>query len=418
MDDILIENTPNIDKLEKSTILLIILSRGYLNSKRCLSELENFLKLKTESGRVFIVERDKVQPPTNLLELISHNNHKFWLYGSNSAYTLEMPQSNYEGREYYQKIAFLAKKLTDKLKELKTQSSFSPSNDETKTENTVFLAEVTDDLDEYREQFKQLLEQQGYEVLPQRSYLLSDKCQLHGYNEDIKKSIAFVQFLSDTEGKPECPYPLLQYQYAKTTGKPILQWRNKSLKVEKVTNDEHRTLLELDTVMAIGIEEFRHEVLEVLQAIKQPPTQIARAPQQHLSSFWIFVNAIQADESFAKKLRDYIFDKHNIFCMSPIYEGEPRKLRREHEENMRDCHAMVVVYGNSGAEWVRAQFRDLVKFSCQNNAQPCLSPGGGVCEAPPLPKPPINIAFQSFRCTDESLVNIEHFLSELRAHAS
>ncbi len=416
MDDILIENTPNIDKLEKSTILLIILSRGYLNSKRCLSELENFLKLKTESGRVFIVERDKVQPPTNLLELISHNNHKFWLYGSNSAYTLEMPQSNYEGREYYQKIAFLAKKLTDKLKELKTQSSFSPSNDETKTENTVFLAEVTDDLDEYREQFKQLLEQQGYEVLPQRSYLLSDKCQLHGYNEDIKKSIAFVQFLSDTEGKPECPYPLLQYQYAKTTGKPILQWRNKSLKVEKVTNDEHRTLLELDTVMAIGIEEFRHEVLEVLQAIKQPPTQIARAPQQHLSSFWIFVNAIQADESFAIKLMD-IFAKQNVLCISSISKGEPRTLRQVREQRMRDCDTMVVVYGQSELDWVDAQFSDLVKFSRQSG-QPCLLPGA-VCEAPPLPKQRnINIKW-FFRCTEKSLEeNIDNFLDELRTHAS
>jgi hypothetical protein len=415
MDDVLTGNTSDTNKLEKSAILLIILSQSYLDSKRCQSELETFLT-KNKSGDVFIIYNE-VQPPTNFIDLISDNAHNFFHH---------LPEFIYDKQEYYRKIIELAEDLTDKLKKLKTQ----PNNNSVR--KTIFLTGVTNDLEKDRDQFEQLFKQQGYDVLPCRSDLFSEKYQSHGYKEDIKKSVAFVQLLSYTESKIGLFDPCSQYQCAMEAGQPILQWRNKYLNVETVTNDKYKELLDSDTVMAIPIEEFRREVLQEIKKVKVNQTELEGnnmqvntciehtiSTQQHLSSFWIFVNAIQADEPFAQKLIKYIFDKHNISCISPIYKIEdPRKLRREHEKNMRHCHAMVVVYGKSEPEWICDQFRDLHKFSSQNNAQQCLLPGGAVCEVPPLPKEPLNISFQSFRCTDESLEeNINNFLDELRKHA-
>jgi hypothetical protein len=400
-------STPDIDKLKKSATLLIILSPDYLKKQSVLTTL--LTHIKKESGKVFIVECNDVQHPESIANLTSY---KLWVKdGSNPSHPLKIPKSPYEGLEYYKRISPLATKLTDQLKELKKQPFPSPSINNT-ARKIVFLAEVTDDLEEDRDRFKQLLEQKGCEVLPRHSHLFYDDCEQR-WHEDINKSMVFVQLLSEKAGKPERPHPWLQYQCVKETDKSILQWCGKRLEPDEVTNDKHRILLRLDTMMAIGIEEFRYEVLQMLKS----DSTIDRSTQQPSSAFWIFVNAVQADESFARKLMD-IFTKHDIPHRYPRDEEKYRtNVRKVREQYMRDCYAMVVVYGQSEPDWVSAQFSDLVKFSCKKNAQPCLLAPGAVCEAPPLPKPSLNIKVPSFRCTDASLENqIVHFLSKLRNH--
>jgi hypothetical protein len=111
--------TPDIAKqLENTAILLVILSPGYLASQWCRLELNRFLaKVGKNSGRVFVVERDEVQWPDELSDLLGY---KFWVKdAAGKSRTLATPKPNPHEVEYYQKLDELAHELNDKIKSLK-----------------------------------------------------------------------------------------------------------------------------------------------------------------------------------------------------------------------------------------------------------------------------------------------------------
>jgi cellulose biosynthesis protein BcsQ len=103
-----------LTQLEHSSILLVILSPGYLNSQWCRLELSTFLaKEDEESGRVFIVERDEVEWPYQLSDLKSY---KFWVKDkAGKPRTLAKVKPNADKELlYYERLDELAHDLSNK----------------------------------------------------------------------------------------------------------------------------------------------------------------------------------------------------------------------------------------------------------------------------------------------------------------
>lgn len=153
--------TPHItEQVENSAIFLLILSPGYLESQWCRLELSLFLaQVDENSERVFVVERDEVGRPQNISDLLGY---KFWVKDDRGrTYTLATPEPNSKEAEYYQKLNDLACDLRDKIKSLrktekKQQTNAIPIPQFTSAshKHTVFLALVSDDLDEDRDDTK------------------------------------------------------------------------------------------------------------------------------------------------------------------------------------------------------------------------------------------------------------------------
>jgi len=61
-------------------------------------------------------------------------------------------------------------------------------------------------------------------------------------------------------------FPALQYDAALSAGIPVLQWRDPDLKLESIEQTDHRGLLAGTTVLAIGLEEFKQELVTRLHA--------------------------------------------------------------------------------------------------------------------------------------------------------
>ena len=104
-----------IEKIENSAILLLILSPGYLASEWCVSVCQSFLKhAGKNSGRVFIIQREMVEYPT---ELSDSKCYKFYKQIDGTPIPLE--QFEPFSTEYSQKINCLAIELTYELEKLK-----------------------------------------------------------------------------------------------------------------------------------------------------------------------------------------------------------------------------------------------------------------------------------------------------------
>ncbi len=377
-----------LDILEHTATLLLVLSPDWVTSSDCRKALQTFLQLHHDPSRVVVVTRQPVDLP---VELQGCQLYRFW---DSPAYK----PASVEERRFRDQIVTLATDLANKLKELR--HPVAPPK------ITVFLAEVTDDLDEYRLQLKNVLEQEGCRVLPQGTALFTDHPETR-WPADLAQASVFIQLLSDLPGKQHLPW--WQYQAAQTAKVKILQWRDKQLNLDQVTNPQHKTLLESNTVMAIGIEEFRQEVLRVIQ----PPEEMPTAPRLLQSP--IFVNISPEDENFGKQIIQ-LLDKHKVHGTMPLYQGKPTQIRKDIKKKMSCCRAMVLVYGQTGLEWVNTQHRDFNQI-CKQPGNACLPPLA-LCHLPENPEF-VTSGIDKFSCTGNLEQDLSRFLNQyqLKSHA-
>jgi len=172
---------------------------------------------------------------------------------------------------------------------------------------TIFLAEVTDDLKNYRNEVKNFLEQQQerredieIRILPMQDYDVSSE----KLTEYLKQSDLFVQLLSD---HPEKDLVKIQYDCAKAAEKTILQWRSPELTLTKVLakvqDEAHRQLLRGITVKAMDIEEFKSEILKQLY-----PPQSQTAPKLTAGAL-VMVNTTPEDTELLDEITDFLDER-------------------------------------------------------------------------------------------------------------
>ncbi len=379
---------PNVAReLDDSATFLLILSPGYMASPRCRRELNRFLAgAGKNAGRIFVVERDWLeQRPEELRDLLGY---KFWIKDDNDEIRiLADPKPNPEELAYYQKIDDLVRCLLAQLEELKKQNDlrYLKTEEVQKTQKepkmpvkkAVFLAEVSDDLEEYHNEVKRYLDQQGIQVLPKKTHIFSENISL-SVDQDLQQCDLFVQLLSSSAGKG---YPCLQYEQARKAELTILQWRNCDLDVQAVRDRNQRALLEESTVIAMDIIGFKAHILQQLGKQSKPEKT---TPIPDL----VFINATGEDRELAREIK-HILDDHKIDNILPMEASEATKaaeIRGDLEKNLLYCDAVILIYGNSPVYWVRDQLR-YCRYIHASRERPLKIIA--VCNKPPSPYKPL-----------------------------
>lgn len=216
---------------------------------------------------------------------------------------------------------------------------------------TVLLAQVTDDLDEEREQVRRYVEQYGVTVLPEGTYPQGGVDFQAAIEADLARADAFVQLLGRTNAKrpPDMPlgYDRLQLELATGRSLPIMQWLRPDVDPATIADAQHAKLLSGEHVMRIGLEAFK---ADLVKRIGKPPP-----PPPPMEEF-IFINADGSDIALAENLRQQ-FKGANLSAAIPILQGSSEDVRLDLEENIVECDALVVVYGESTPVWLRGQLR-------------------------------------------------------------
>ncbi len=437
-----VEITPKIvTSLEKTATLMAVLSPGYLASEWCGRERETFLKMvneRAQSGsRVFIVERDKVERDDRPEEFGELLGYRFWVQDrpGRPPRILGTPRPLPDDTGYYDILNDLARELAGELKRLRDSerervedSELEPVRDseperlrdmggigpgerpgpehgDGDSRVTVFLAEVTDDLDPLQTELKRSLEQQKQlSVVPRRLYPREPSAFREAVAGDLKQSKLFVQLLSTVPGRKlpdsEETYVSIQYQLAADIELPILQWRSPELSVDSLgaqIDPVHRRLLEGASVQAIDFEDFKREIIkraEGMRSKKEEPQPIGGA--------FVFVDVEPKDDPLAEELGDFLAAR-GYDVVKPI-EGHPGRtaaeIRKDLEENILASDAIVVIYGETENTWVQGQLREVRKLNYRRD-RPLLALT--LYEGPPASKPPLGIRLQDMkviRCHD------------------
>jgi hypothetical protein len=343
-----------METLDQTDILLIILSPGYLNSKWCQLELDRFVeKMKSHKDitRVFVVEKNKADPPDCLKGLL---NYRFWeqkdLKKAPTVFGAFKPDE-----AFYQVVNDIAYEMSQKLELIKQQTPVQPQVVDHRPQ--IYLARPAEDSFGPYEDVKRFLDSEGYRVVPETHIGYMNPTQ---YQEDVNKIMAsckaYVQVVGCSPGKPSPELPgicVLQHDCACKKDIPRLIWRG-DIDVEQIGDQSHKELVSLESAF-INLEQFKQSIL---QKLKPKP------PKKPIPPSFVFINAHHVDLSISNDIVQ-ILARHSIAALKLMTKGKKSDIRKDFFYNLKTCNGFIVVYGQSNIMWAKQMLTNCYKY-CSN----------------------------------------------------
>jgi hypothetical protein len=384
-------------RIRSAAVLLLVLSPGYLKSEWCRAELaafhEEIRRRKAARRRVFIVEFGRVNLEERPSELADIKAHRFWVLDPDTRIpeTLGYPIVREQDQEYHKRLNDLCFKLVRELEVLRQCESTEHASDATRgraTRATVYLAEVTDDLETHRDAVYRHLDQAGFRVLPEAElpHDQPEDCRV-AVDKNLAESVVFVQLLSKARGRrfkeSTGSYVAMQHRRALALGRPVLQWRSRKLDVAaEDISDGHRELLSGATVIATDLSKFKGLVVETVNKLTAPPPQSREPVPSGDVDKLVFVNAEETDLEAARAIVQ-LFASHGVGALPPVRGTTPEAIRAALKTRMIACDGMILVYG-SNPDWPVLQWTQFLKVKAERES-PIRAVG--ICDLPPSDKP-------------------------------
>lgn len=388
------------DRLDRVALLVPVLSPPYVNSDWCNRELRHFFQAAETSGglrigdkiRVFKVVKTQIpleQHPTELQEVLGYD---FFVVDPETGRARELSQGSgsEDSRQYWARLDDLAHDITEALTQMETADSpgvaSAPAGEE---RATVYLAETSFDLKSERDAIKRELLGHGYRVLPDRPLPLVAPESEAIVREDLGRSQLSVHLVGRNygivpEGATESQV-VLQNELAVERGQKgdftRLIWMPPDLATEDERQSKLIESLETDPriqdgadILQTPLEDFKTAIHKKLQ----PPEEDEEEPEEELPGMLedgddelcrIYLICDQRDLDHTMALEDYLFDQ-GYEVIVPVFEGEEAQIRKDHEENLVTCDAVVFYYGAGNELWLRRKLREMQKSAAFGRTKP------------------------------------------------
>lgn len=377
-------------RVERSSVLVLLLSPNYVNSRWCGMEVERFVQAHAADpdrpSGVFVVELWPYEslltrPP--VIERLRKRLFvsKFWFKPADaSAPSVAGYPSPLDGQPegkalYWRVLNELQAAIDRQVLELRAVREASRVGAATQVSQppqlqvapptgpargglgTVLLADTTDDLETERNKVRAILEPEGVLVLPEGDYVALSKTEFDAaVSADLDRAGLFVQLLSPTAGRKrfELPLPQLQYQRALAGGKPIMQWASRQPATGEIADAGHAALFETETLRVTHLTDFANSIvgrLRTEQARRESAAQellrqqaesareaaVARPGPARQPKPFIFIDDKAGEPTIGQLVRG-LLKQHNYTWRS----GEPPN--GDIQEWLRPCVAGLTIY--------------------------------------------------------------------------
>ncbi len=229
-------------------------------------------------------------------------------------------------------------------------------------ERTVFLAETTDDVAEFRDGVRWDLEHQGYTVLPERNLPREEEGLRSAVTAAVGRSGLVVQLVGASYGvvpdwDPDESVVALQSdvidELLSARPRPWIIWV--SPQAEATTNQRQQgfvaalakeALADRNTqVLRTPFETLKTEIGEALTKLGTGP------PPRTDGRLMVYLICDEKDRRAVKPVRDALRGR-NFNVGTPAFDhDDPLQKRREHERLLLGCDASIVFYRNASHGW-------------------------------------------------------------------
>ena len=407
-----------VDNVRQSAIFLALLSPSYVAREFTIRELQAYCDRAAEVRAVVTVELLPVDDESNHPLLRGRKRTPFWWKDQMAQDIPLRLTSKFNAELYNERLQVLAHQIKKLLVDQrdhdgqrngveaprsKLAATTAPvaSSAPVPGNKAVLLAQTTDDLYDERERVRACLDQYGIKVLPENDYPQGGQDFAAAFEDDVRRCGLFVQLLGNFSSRkpPDLAQTYARYQYetAKGAGLKILQWRHPDLDAAAVTHRD-KPMLEGPDVLAVGLEEFKGEILRCHARLSKP----APEPVTFEGGGHVFIDADSTDKELADALLKIFDDRKNFTAARPLFEGSAKDILDDLEANLMNCEALVLLYGRAPPAWVRAQLLRYSKLERLRETPPRVKT---ILLGPPASKPDLAWAggFQRIDCQDGDL---------------
>ncbi len=384
-----------LERLKHVAVMVSVLSPSYINSQWTRRELHEFCQAANESGgleveqktRVFKVIKTPVPRNLEFPPLTRLLGYEFYQLDPNSGRPRALEDPN--EKEYWQRIDDMAHDICQILDLLNNNLPASTPG------KAVYLAETGFDLISEYNAVKRDLQQHGYDVLPSRPLPLASADLLAFVRAEMARCDLSIQLV----GKEYSMVPedgklsIMEVQDDEAIARAEkgqfsrLVWIPPGLTIEDPRQFKFVQNLRLNPraqsatdLLETSLEDLRsviHERLTQKPAAKSEPAA-APAGTQHLKQLYLIFD--KQDVAAVEPWQNFLFDHFEI--VPSVFEGDEADIREFHEENLRTCDAVLILYGAGNEIWLRRKLRELQKSSALGRTQPFAAVG--IAVVPPL----------------------------------
>ena len=370
-------DTATAPALNNAAILVTILTKEFVESGRCLDNVETFYKATESSkiNRVFKVLKTPLtlhEQPPRLRDLIGYD-----MYQLDTETGMEKEYSDFFSQEaekqYWMKLVDLAYDIHDALMILNEGDIKSEVKNIYKRKS-IYLAETGHDISVQRNIIKRELQRHGYIVLPKNTLPTNVKDVEREAKRDLEECSLSIHLIGSAYGEiPEGADRSIvdiQNQLAAATALAKKQskqdfsrliWISQNLKNASDKQKAFIDTIKRDTEAQEGaeilqnpLEDFknimREELLEAQERVK-PDESGGKS---------IYLVHDKIDEKEVKSFREVI-EKSGFKVLMPAFEGELLEVRKQHIDNLRNFDGAIIFKGKVNDQWVRMKVLDLLK---------------------------------------------------------
>lgn len=382
--------------LGTSKLFISVLSPGYVapHSEWCMKELGAFYDLSQHDRTVQLGDKSRCikvvksylpreKHPAQLQGLLGY---EFYERDNESGRPRDfsyLPQGDQYAR-YLKKIDELAFDISELLKAFDQPA---PGVDPAPaTDQAVYLAESTTDRTEYRDAIRNELLSRGFRVLPDRE--LPDTAAEYrlAVSENLKQSRLAIHLIGEKfgsmlEGDEENSIVQIQNELAaqqssESNNFARLIWIAPDLAPSGKRQLAFIELLRTDEQAQNGaellerpLEELKNRIIEKLTAPKPAPARLLQFPEENLVRIYLMCDKLDFETVGA--IRDYLFEKKYEVKLT-AREGEATQVIEYHKDNLLECDATLIYYGNGNEFWLHSKLSDLRKVRAWGRETPLL----------------------------------------------
>ena len=309
----------------------------------------------------------------------------------------------------------------EKIPEKKVESS-------TIAGRKIFLAETSIDCKEKRETISRYLSSKGLIVLPDKNlsleideYLLEVKTLM---NEcELSIHIIGSNFGLVPEGTMKSKIQLqneIASEFSKEKNLLRLIWMPPEIKIEDERQLKFIDEIKRSEVLLTGadfligpIEDLEFAIEDKLN--KKKEVEVIEAIDSDFSGTkQVYLVCDLEDLDVIANIETYLFDK-GFDVIIPAFEGDQTELREDHQENLKNCDAVLIYYGAGNDLWLRAKTRDLLKIAGYGRKKPLNVKT--VFVAPPLSPQKERLRSHDVKVvnlTEDFIPMLEDFIKEIK----
>jgi hypothetical protein len=381
------------ERIKKTAVLISILSPGYIRSDWCMGELREFCRLTDETGglivgerlRIFKVVKTYIEHDEHPPEFQNQLGYEFYEINKMTKRPVAFGQGlglNFDQR-YWSKLDDLTWDVKQVLSAINPRaqtssraSVFSEAAVFSQNKGTIYLAQTTSDLSEERDQIKRELQNRGYDILPDKELPLRSPSYEEAVRESVGRAKMSVHLIGESYGiVPD-----------RADGRSIVSLQNE-IAAERSSREPFSRLLWMpvglvpkEQVQAQFIEHLRTDAttqrgaellqtpLEELKTIIQLRLSNGHKPKAALpeqSPPKIYLIFDKRDLGGVLPLNSYLLDEKQYQVLLPLVDEEgadDAEAFKIHKDNLMECDAVLIYYGEANQVWFDYKRRDLKKI--------------------------------------------------------